>query len=219
MWSYDDYSYVVRSLDTITSDHMFLTDLISGKETTFSYKRILNSWEIYIAYLSRISGFHVTTIAHTILPVIFLSFAYLVYFYIAKQLFDTRENQLIFLCILAVVFIFGLYSPYSLTFRLLVTLWQGKAILSTIVIPFLIALLPKAYTPEPYVHTRTWLYLMICSITACSLSMMGSGFSIAVYIAMLFIISFYKKKLTGLRYCICGCLIPTAQVILYLMTR
>lgn len=217
IWSYDDYSYVVHSLDTISSDHMFLTDMITGNETAFSYKRILNSWEIYIAYLSKISGFHVTTIAHTIIPILFLCIAYLVYFFIAKQLFNNRENQLIFMCILSVILIFGLYSPYSLTFRLLVTLWQGKAVLFTIVIPFLIAFLPGAYIQSS--HKRNRLYLVIISISACSLTMMGSGMSIAVFIVMLFVICLYQRRLAGITFCFYGCIIPALQILLYLIKR
>ena len=141
VWSYDDYDYVVRSLDTITSDHLFLHDTTTGNEVAFSFKRVLNSWDIYIAYLSKVTRFHVTTIAHTVIPVIFLLVAYMVYYYLAVQLFDQRENRWIFMSILSVAFMFGLYSPYSLTFRLLVTLWQGKAVLSAIIVPFMIGFL------------------------------------------------------------------------------
>ncbi len=217
VWSYDDYDYVVRSLDTITSDHMSTINVISGEEISFSFKRVLNSWDIYISYLSKLSGFHVTTVAHTIIPTCFLLIGYLVYTYIAKQLFDQRENRLIFLCILSVAFIFGLYSPYSLTFRLLVTLWQGKAVLSSIVIPFLIFFLPDVYNQDW--NSRTAFDLLIISMAACSLTMMGSGMSIIIYTVMLFVISLYRRNLIGLRYYICGCVIPALQMLLYLIMR
>ncbi|MCI8881342.1 MAG: hypothetical protein HFH28_11555 [Clostridiaceae bacterium] len=217
VWSYDDYAYVVSSLDAITSDHMYMTDPISGNNIAFSYKRVLISWDIYIAFLSKVSGVSVTTIAHTIIPAAFLLIAYLVYSYLAAQLFEKRENQLIFMCILSAAFIFGLYSPYSLTFRLLVTLWQGKAVLSTVVIPFLFGFLPKVYTQEK--QRRVYLYLMIISMAACSFTMMGSGMSIAVYVAMVVVISLYQRRITGLKYCICGCTVPAIQILLYLILR
>ena len=217
VWSYDDYAYVVYSNDAIASDHMYLIEPISGNEAAFSYKRVLNSWDIYIAFLSKISGFSVTTIAHTIVPAAFLLIAYLVYSYLAAQLFEKRENRLIFMCILSAAFIFGLYSPYSLTFRLLVTLWQGKAVLSTIVIPFLFGFLPKVYTQAKC--KQTYLYLTVISMAACSYTMMGSGMSIAVYAAMLAIVSLYSRRITGLGYCICGCAVPSIQILLYLIMR
>ncbi len=217
VWSYDDFDYVVRSLDTITSDHMFLTDVISGETVPFSFKRVLNSWDIYIAYLSKVSGFHVTTVAHTIIPTFFLLLAYLVYAYIAGQLFDKRENQWIFLCILSVAFIFGLYSPYSLTFRLLVTLWQGKAILSAIILPFLIVFLPNAYIQKW--NLRAAFYVIIISMAACSLTLMGSGMLLIIYTVMLILISIYKRKCMDPRYYICGCAMPALQMMLYLVMR
>lgn len=217
VYSYDDYEYVVQSLDTITSDHMFLTDVVSGKEVNYTYKRVLNSWNIYIAYLSEISGVHVTTIAHTVIPAVFLVIAYLVYFYIAAQLFNSRENRLLFLCILSVIFIFGLYSSFSLTFRLLVTLWQGKAILATIVVPFLITFLPRAYRQTG--QTRIYLYLSVISMTACSLTMTGSGMSIIVYTVMLIVLSFYRRRPTGIKHCLCGCTVPVVQLLFYLIMR
>lgn len=216
-WTHDDYNYVVCSLDAITSDHMFSTDLVSGNEAAFSASRVFNSWQIYIAYLSKISGFHVTTVAHTIIPVVFLLLAYLVYTYVAGRLFQKREAQLIFLCILSAAFIFGAYSPYSLTFRLLVTLWQGKAVLSAIVIPFLISFLLEAYR-QKYLK-RIWLYLLIISMSACSLTMMGSAMTIVIFAATVIVASIYKRRLTGISYCFWGCVIPIVQILLYLIMR
>lgn len=217
VWSYDDYDYIVRSLDTITSNHMHLTNIITGNEIRLIYKRALTSWEIYIAYISKLSGFHVTTIAHTIFPPFFLVVAYSVYYYIADQLFHKREDKLIFLCVLSCTIIFGLYSPYALSFRLLVALWQGKAILSAIVIPFLIFFLPNLYMNAKKVRSAA--YLSIISAAACSLTMMGSGMTIAVYFIMLIVISLYKRHVVGLPYFFSGCIVPILHILLYLTMR
>lgn len=217
IWTYDDATYVVQSLDTITSDHMFSTWTVTGGEIDFSYKYALTSWPVYIAYLSKVSGFHVATIAHTILPVVLLLLAYLVYDYIAGRLFERREDKLIFLCVLSVACMFGLYSPYSLTFRLLVTLWQGKAVVSAILIPFLIAFLPKVYMCKKSV--RIFIYLLILSMAACSFTLMGAGMTIAVYIGMWLVFVVYRRRLAGMWYCFCGCIIPAVQAMAYLILR
>lgn len=217
IWSYDDSEYVVRSMDTISSDHMFLTNTISGQEIEYSFKRVLNSWEIYIAYLAKVSGFHVTTIAHTIIPVLFLLVAYLVYSYIGTQFFQKIESQLIFLCVVSVIFVFGFYSPYSLSFRLLATLWQGKAVLSAIVVPFLITFLPKVYCQKK--SRKIPVYILCISAAACSLTMMGAGLSIIIYIVMFTVVSIYQKKLVGIKFCFYGCSIPAIQLIVYLIMR
>lgn len=217
VWTADDADYIVHSMNTISSDHMYLNSTVTGFETVFIFKRILNSWSIYIAYLSRISGFHVTTIAHTIIPVVFLLVAYVVYSYIAVCWLDKREDRFIFLILVSVVFMFGHYSQYSLTFRLLVTLWQGKAVLSAIVIPFLIAFLPKVY--EQKLNMRALFYVILISMTSCSFTMMGSGMTIIIYIIMWLVTAVSKRRFTGVWYCLGGCVIPVIQMMLYLTLR
>lgn len=217
VWTYDDADYIVQSMNTISSDHMYLNSTVTGAEIEFIPKRVLNSWLVYIAYLSKISGFHVTTIAHTIIPVVFLLIAYVVYSYIAVCWFDKKEDRLIFLVVISVAFMFGYYSPYSLTFRLLVTLWQGKAVLSAIVIPFLVAFLPKVYKQK--LNNKSVLYVFLSSAAACSLTMMGSGMIIVVCLIMWSIIAICEHRLMGFLYCFFGCVIPVMQIILYLTLR
>lgn len=216
--SYDDVTYVVLSQDAISSNHIYLSNEVTGNlMTNFNVKRVLNSWPIYIAYLSKMSGFHVTTISHTIIPVLFLLIAYGVYYYLASCLLKERENRLIFLCVLSVLFIFGFYSSYSLTFRFLATLWQGKAVLSVIVLPFLFAFLPRVY--EQKFCWRNVVYLVLISMAACSLTMMASGMSIAVYVGMWLVFIIYKRRFTGTGYCFWGCIIPAMQMVVYLLMR
>ncbi|MGN0495231.1 MAG: DUF6077 domain-containing protein [Lachnospiraceae bacterium] len=217
IWSYDDVTYVVLSQDTISSDHMYMSNEVTGLMTDFSPKRVLNSWPIYIAYLSKMTGFHVTTIAHTIIPAVFLLIGYGVYNFLATGLLKDREDRLIFLCILSVLFIFGFHTPYSLTFRFLITLWQGKAVLFAIVLPFLFAFLPRIYERKFYM--RTACYLLITSMTACSLTMMGSGMTIAVCVVMWMVFSVCKRRLTGTWYCFWGSIIPAIQMGIYLLLR
>lgn len=215
IWTADDADYVVQSMNTISSDHMYLNSTVTGFETVFIFKRVLNSWLVYIAYLSRISGFHVTTIAHTIIPVVFLFIAYAVYSYIAACWLDKKEDRLIFLVLVSIVLMFGHYSQYSLTFRLSVTLWQGKAVLSAVVIPFLIAFLPKVY--EQKLNMRALFYLLLTSAMACSLTMMGSGMTIIIYFIMWLVTAVSERKFTGVWYCVGGCVIPAIQMMLYLI--
>lgn len=216
--SYDDYSYVTSALDTITSDGIYITDVNSGEITVdFIGKRVCASWPIFIAFLSKTTGEHVTIIAHTIMPIFFLLIAYVVCYLISKKMFNKSEDRLIFLCIVAMLYIFGLYSDYSLTFRLLVALWQGKAIASTIIIPFLIAYLPNIYNDK--VKKQNIIYLLVVSAAACCTTVMGSGMVICVCVAMSIAVSAYNKRLTGIWYAITCSFFPGLQLILYLILR
>ncbi|MCM1170952.1 MAG: DUF6077 domain-containing protein [Clostridium sp.] len=216
--SYDDYSYITLSLDAITNDGIYITDINSGKIIAdFDGKRVCASWPIFIAFLSKTTGVHVTVIAHTIMPMFFLLIAYIVYYLMAKKLFNKSEDRLIFLCIVSMLNIFGLYSDYSLTFRLLVALWQGKAIVSTIIIPFLIAYLPNIYNDK--VKKQNIIYLLVVSAAACCTTVMGSGMIICVCVAMSIAMSVYNKRLSGIWYAIICSFFPSIQLILYLVLR
>lgn len=195
-WSYDDYDYVVNSQDTISSDTIAYVNYINGNMPFTAVKRAITAWPTYIAYLSKISGFEVTTVCHTILPVVLIVVAYGVYYYIAKRLFGDYENQIIFLIILATLNIFGFYSHYSPVFRLLGTIWQGKAVLSVIAIPFLIVYLFEVYSSEENRKTvpLAFLSLGICSLTTMS-ALLVTATALAIWISM----CVCKKKVFGWR--------------------
>ena len=80
--SYDDYDYVVTSNDTIDSDTISYVNFIDGTMPNVSEKRAVASWGTYVAMLAKLSGFEVTTVYHTILPVLLLLVAYLDFYYI-----------------------------------------------------------------------------------------------------------------------------------------
>ena len=143
--SWDDYDYIVSSTSALYDNGMYISNIITGGNVILRAKRTLTSYIMFISYLSQISGFHTTSIAHTILPVFLLIMSYSVYWLMAELLFKKRENRLIFLVLLSVVNIFGEYSVYGLTFRLLATIWNGKAIVVAIGIPYLFVLLTKIF--------------------------------------------------------------------------
>ena len=68
-WSYDDYDYVVTSNDAISSDTLSYVNFIDGSMPNVTEKRAVASWGTYVAMLSKTTGFEVTTVSHTILPV------------------------------------------------------------------------------------------------------------------------------------------------------
>ena len=199
-WSYDDYDYVTNSLDNIDSDTISGVNHLNGYIGYCSPKRMAVSWTAYVSYLSSVSGFSPANICHTILPVLMLVIAYGIYYYMASFIFVKYDNRMIFLCLLSVLLIFGMYSHYSLTFRLLCTLWQGKSIVASLAIPFLICYLPRVYETD---YSRgNLLPIIAVSLGSCSLAstaaMMVGGTAAALWLIMVI----YKKKIYGIKYLI-----------------
>lgn len=205
-WSYDDYDYVVTSKDTIESDTISYVNYIDGTMPNVQEKRAVASWGTYVAMLSATTGFEVTTVYHTILPLFLLLLAYAVFYYIAGFLFHIYADRFIFLIILSVAHIFGLYSHYSITFRLLGALWQGKAILCVIAIPFFMLYLIKAYKRE--VKTAYMLPIAAISIGASSLTSLSVLFIPIIAVLVWIMMCVYHRKIFGIRYLIASLLGP-----------
>lgn len=197
-WSYDDYDYVVSSQDTVSSDTLSYVNIIDGTMPAVAEKRAVSSWNTYIAMLAKVSGFEVTTVCHTILPVLFILLAYLVYYYIARFLFSKTDDRLIFMLILSFAYIFGLYSHYSVTFRLLGAVWQGKAVLTVITVPFFAMYLFQAYGAG--VKKGMVLPIIAISMGASSLTSLSTVFmpieAVLIWVSM----CVYYRRIYGIRF-------------------
>ena len=212
-WSYDDYDYVVTSVDDIDSDMITNVNFITGEAPYTSTKRAAQAWTTYVAYLSVSSGFDVTTICHTILPVLLLLIAYSIYYYMARFLFSKSDDRLIFMIILATASVMGMFSHYSPTFRLLCALWQGKAVLTAIVIPFMIAYMARVYSKP--LDSRVACAIALFSVGACSLTITASLLMTITTVIMFVLMAVYNRKIYGIRYLIAGMAGPFVQCVMY----
>lgn len=215
-WSYDDYDYVVTSEDTLESGMISNVNFITGEYPFTSDKRATISWPTYIAYLAKASNFEVTTICHTILPVLFLLIAYGVYYYMAEMMFKKLDNRLIFMILLSMAFIFGLHSHYSMTFRLLCAVWQGKAVLSAIYVPFMAIYLINLYKDE--VKTANMLPVIALSLGASSLTTMSMLLIGTTAVLVWIMMSIYQRKPYGFRYLFASMIGPVFQIVFYQLT-
>ncbi len=199
-WSYDDYDYVVNSQDTITTDTIAYANYVNGEMPYTAEKRAVTAWPTFIAYMAKVSSFEVTTVCHTIMTVILLLVAYAVYYYIASFVFKNAENRFIFLVLLSVANIFGLYSHYSSTFRLLGAIWQGKALLTAVAIPFFTIYLFETYKNKFDKHKV--MPLIMVSLGAASLTTMSALLLTIAAVSAWIAMSIYNRKIVDLRYLI-----------------
>lgn len=170
----DDASYIVQAIDNIRTDSLYQLDPYTGEVyKTLSMKRALTSHSAYISFVSWLLDVSPTIVAHTFFPFWLTPIAYGVYYLLGKELFRNGKSVVFFLIILSLVNIFGAYSHYSSSFRLLVLIYQGKAMLQVIVLPFLLWLIFQ-FTKESMGKYELVL-LLDCVIASCGLTMMGTG--------------------------------------------
>jgi hypothetical protein len=212
----DDYVYVVESAAAIKDNGMYLSNEVTGKTINLNPRRTLNSYNIFVAYLATITGTTVTTMAHTILADYLLLIAYMTFYLLANYLCKDKYVY-IYLILLSLLNIFGGYSIYSFSYRLLGPIWQGKAVVMAIVLPFLFWMIPNIFSRE-FEGRQCWL-LMIVTMASCACTLMGAGMSLGLICCLgLFYILKYRQ-MRNLLYVVCSGGIAGAHVVLYLVLR
>lgn len=207
VWSYDDAMYVTYAADTIRYDSIQTIYPYTGIVMRFNATRALQGWLYYPAFLSKISSIPVTVMERTILETYDILLAYVVYAYMTSVLFSRKDNGLIFLIILSVLHIYGWYSQYSVTFRLLGPNYQGKAVMAVSVLPVLFTFLIQVLR-KPYSRMTGWL-LLLFSAAASSLSLFGA---VTTAVNTTLVVGLYslgkRSHHRRLRYIPWGCVLP-----------
>lgn len=137
----DDAYYVAISTATESSDRMYNTLAYTGFATETDLRHGLAPFPVWIAFLAKISGMPVVTTAHVAVSVTMIAMGYAVLSLIGGQLFGKREQRRLFLIFAELLVLFGGYSLYTAENFMMARSRQGKAALSSLVIPFLLFLL------------------------------------------------------------------------------
>lgn len=217
----DDGTYVVFSSAAIHDDGFFLTDVVSGKYTkVFDYKYGLCAIYYFYTYVAVITGLGPAIIEQTVCAALFLLMAYGACLMLSKILFEKdedRDNRMIFLILLSLVFIFGYHSTYSLSFRLLGPVWQGKAVLAVIVTPFLLAIF--SWFQWEGITKERLLFCIVISLAAISLTL-GGVIVLGVIPGILGVIELIRsKKVKNLLYLPAMWLLPVMVMMIYLIKK
>lgn len=215
--SFDDATYVAYANDAVQANLLFLLEPYTGMYTGLSVKRLLQSSIVYPSFLAKLTGIHVTVIAHTIWPVFLVLMAYGVYYLIAVKLFEKRENQYLFLFFVALLYNFGFYSHYSTSFRLLGTIWQGKGILAVILNFLYLYLFSELYQKD--YDRKMGVLAFLLSVASVALTL-GGVISTAVISGVLFVLFFIKNRnWRNIKYLVWANMMPIMYAGFYLWLR
>ena len=188
---YDDATYTAFGSDALATELLFQNNVHTGVFQPLTGRYYFYTDLIYNAWITRMTGIPITMVARTVQAVYVFILAYMVYAYMAEDLFSSRENRYIFLLLLSFLYLFGYYSHYSATFRLLGPNTQGKAIATTVLTPLLLVLMKKKMT-EKY-DWKVGLLLMLFSHAATGLSLWGMGMAV-IAVALSVFLSLFRKN-------------------------
>lgn len=133
---YDDSNFVAKAQIAIDTNSLFVYDDAGREYKEFPTRTVFSQFPHYTAVIATLSDIHPAILAHTIFPVIFVIYAYALYYVWGMTLFkNDYKKTMVFLNILSIIYIYGDYSRYTNFVRLLYRVWQGKSIVANITIP------------------------------------------------------------------------------------
>ena len=169
---YDDSNFVAKAVIAVDTDTLFVYDDAGYEYKEFPTRTVLSQFPHYTGTIAVLSDIHPTVLAHTILPVVFIVIAYSFFYVFGKSLFkNDQKKAMIFLNLLAVIYMFGDYSRYTNFVRLLYRAWQGKSLVANLTIPFIWYVFIEYIGKE---NSRFgWIILGLCLAGSITFSLMA----------------------------------------------
>lgn len=216
----DDAYYVGVAAYGVYVPQMYSRIPYTGAPTEFDTRHCLAPFPYMISFLSRMSQISASVIAHSILPVFFILFAYGIYYLIAKQVCREKREVSLFLVIVSVLLLFGNYSVYSMETFLMTRTRQGKASLGSFVLPlgfYLLFLLAKKLDGKKSERVVIYLLIMCNGLTAALFTTMGNFIYPCLIAVGGLCICFNKKDWKKLFVLALTCIPNVVMAVLYLI--
>lgn len=179
----DDAYYVAVATTAIETDTMYRFSPYTGRAVTgFNLRYCLSPFSMLQAFFSQCLGVHPSTLDHTIMAPAMVIVAYFVYISMGRLLFseksmagekkESREKMIgLFLVFLSMVHVTSYYCMRNQGSVLLVRIWQGKATLAAVLIPFLFYHCYRM-AQKPWEKGNT-VILVMAAFACCLVSSMG----------------------------------------------
>ncbi|MBE6013787.1 MAG: hypothetical protein E7241_00265 [Lachnospiraceae bacterium] len=201
----DDATYVGIATTSLYSDSINQFNPLTGAQIDVAQFKdyILAPFSIFWAMIAKLFAIHPAIVMHTLMPIIFIPFSYMVYFLIGRRLLKDKDKTWCFLLFVALINIFGNWSIRSTSTFLLFRIWQGKAVLCSILIPLTVLLLTRLKDEGATIWD--WLLLFLCMSSACLVSGMGPILMIPLLVVYMVIDLVQKRNIKRMGgYLLCG---------------
>ena len=190
----DDKTYIAMINDIISSNTLYLTDVETGEAANWILaKYSLSSYWTFLAWIAKATGLHPLILCKTVLVFFFFAMSYAVMGLLASYLFYNSERRMmLFFAFLNLINLFGGFSGYTTSFRLLTWIWQSKAFLAIIVLPFLFYYCNLVFEKKTTVFELFLLFLFI--FATCSTTLTGTGLAVGMVLVLALIWAVKQKR-------------------------
>lgn len=202
----DDAFYVATSLTSEHTDTMYRFTPYYGANGELDIRHALSPVPIFMAWLARVSGIHVTILCHSYISMLFLLLMYMIYFQMAKRLFaNQKKNQWLFLLTLSIWYLFGNVSIYAAESFAFTRTWQGKSMFPNLIIPYLFLWMFCMAKDE--MDIGEWAMLFVTTLAATFTTSTGI-FTVPILLGMEALIIAVVKKRAMVVVQTVACLVP-----------
>lgn len=215
----DDSFYIGTANTTVATDSMFEIDAYTGEPyESFPSRYVLSPFPVWVAFVSRVIQIHPAATAHTVLPLALIPLAYVVYSLLGEMFFHKdKKKQGVFLLAMGIIMMSSWYSIYTQGTFLLVRIWQGKAVLTSILLPAVLYLLCRLLVKKE--TDRDWPVLLCAMMAGIMVSTMGVMLPVLAVAIAAFLFGLLKKEWGGLLRSILVCVPNMIFAVLYLIIR
>lgn len=201
----DDAVYVASAVTSYTTNTIFEINPYTGElYEKLPTRYVLSPLHAFYAILSEYVGTHPAIFIHTVCMFLFLMLGYMVYYLFAGLLFDNDVRKKgYFMVMVMVLLLFSGFSERTAGTFFIIRLWQGKAILAGILLPFVLYLVIRIYLNR---HTvADWIVLFFTMCSCCMVSSMGIMLgAVAMGLAGSVTILASKRWSDLVRFLLCG---------------
>lgn len=218
----DDAYYVAAATTALSEDTMYLNSPYTGvAQSALDARYVLSPMPMLTAFLAKCSGIHAATVAHTVFPVFLVGLAYAVYDLLARQLFHGRKDSAgMFLALLSLIHISSYYSVYTQGTFLLIRIWQGKAVLAAVLLPFLFYRCLRLFDGQG--GKAEWALLVLGVLACCMVSSMGivlAPVMFSIFAVLLVVLQRKWRRALGVCLCCLPCLCLGAAYLALVFAR
>lgn len=201
----DDAFYVATATTTLETDTVYQYDAYTGLAyDELPARYVLSPFPVWNALAAKLTGLHPAIVAHTVMPLFLIPLAYAALWLLASWLFEKkRKNAWLLLFFAALIQMFSFYSIYTQGTFLLLRIWQGKAVLTNILLPAILYFCIRAMHQRNQERTD-WLLLFALMCSACMVSSMGIMLA-PVALGMMGLVLFIRHRSIKILGCGAAC--------------
>ena len=216
----DDSFYVSVATTAIGNDRLYRQVPYSGIGDLFRARHGLAPFPIWLTVISRYSKMKVVSLAHVMVPSVFLLITYGVYAVFGKILLGEKKRYLpVFMLFTELLVIFGFYSYMTPEKFFITRLREGKATLASLILPGIIMclfMILQSLKEDKKTDFRLYLLLFLLNGAGCLSSTMAAFLCVVPIGICGIIAAIVFKKFRHLAPMVISCLPCVVLALMYL---